>query len=224
MTTPTTKSSNLRTRTPRRVTPATLLLSQLANNWQSLPVETRGEWDAACAILHNDLAPAQLARMTGYSTYIKLNTVNAGVNNSVLDSPPDFGPISPLPTIGLLASFQPGSGLKLMLTPQGSYPHKLEIWGARPMLPQRAVYTSTSFKKCGYINSLTGAVDVAPVYQTRYRVPTAGYKIALKVVGITASGQKTATLTLIEIAFAPSMEGTETAPQDPAEDPALHLG
>ena len=220
-TNPATNESNLRRRTPRIVTDSNANIQQCAASWSATPVEVRAEWDLAAATLHDGLEPSQLARITGYLTYVRYNSVNLGVDNPMMDSPPQFEPVEPLPTIGLLASWTAAHGVKLMLTPSEPYAHKLEIWGARPLSPSRAVYTSTSFKKCGYINTFSGAVDVAPIYLTRYRVPVAGYKIALKVYGVTPQGQKTNGLTLIEIAFTPGAAQLEKPAE---EEHTLHVG
>lgn len=66
------------------------------------------------------------------------------------------------------------------------------IQGAKPLYPGQNIYLKGSFKQIGSQNGLSLTTPIGDLYLTRYRVPTAGYQIALKVIGVSPGGHRTA--------------------------------
>ena len=83
----------------------------------------------------------------------------------------------------VVASFV-GGHFTLTLVPGAPYPHPIAIKAARPILAADNIYKSTAFKKIGSIPALNGPLDITALFQTRFRVPGSGYKVALELMAV----------------------------------------
>lgn len=112
--------------------------------------------------------------------------------------------------------------LPITLTLSASYPYPIAIKAARPVLAASNIYKSTAFKKIGSLPSQIGFIDITALYQTRFRVPGPGYKIALELMGVAPGGYHTAGLFVFGIINDPTAQAMVSDPNSMDNDaPAL---
>lgn len=86
----------------------------------------------------------------------------------------------------------------------------------------RSGHKSTAFKKIGSLPSQIGFIDITALYQTHFRVPGPGYKIALELMGVAPGGYHTAGLFVFGIINDPTAQAMVSDPNSMDNDaPAL---
>lgn len=61
------------------------------------------------------------------------------------------------------------------------------VYGARPQLAGRGVYVTTRFVLLGVATGLSNT-DITGLYLSKYRIPSAGFQIALRMAPVSATG------------------------------------
>lgn len=149
--------------------------------------EQRNSYAALTGLMADNLAPNAPSKKNAYSTFVALSAANIATNQPLQTTAPSYAPTPMLPPMQAVASYVNGR-LALRLTSKSPYPHPIAIKAAKPILAANNVYKSAAFKKIGSIAGLSNSVDITTLYQSRFRVPGSGYKIALELVGVAPGG------------------------------------
>jgi hypothetical protein len=137
------------------------------------------------------LEPTMPARKSAYPTFVALSAANITAGQPLQNVASPYTPAPLLPAMQLIAT-SVGGKLTLTLTANSGYAYPIAIKAAKPVLAASNVYKSTAFKKIGSIPDFGGTVNIIDLYQSRFRVPGTGYKIALELTGVAPGGYHTA--------------------------------
>ncbi len=135
-----------------------------------------------------------------YAHFVRhgITQINAG-GQPQTTAPAAPVPAPPLPLLTLDNNYVQGS-LILSIISSAAYAGRIIIYAARPALAGNNHYKKGAFKVIGSLPSLAvGLNAIGPLYTTKYRVPTAGYEVAIKVVGVTTHGFRTNEVLLTDI-------------------------
>lgn len=178
--------------------------------------DQRNSYAKLTGLMTSSLEPKLPPKRNAYSTFIDLSAANIATGQALLTTAPPYAPAPPLPNIQVHAT-SIGGVLTVTLVANAAYPYPVAIKAARPMYAANDVYKSTAFKKIGSVPSLGLMTNITAQYQSRYRVPGTGYKIALELMGVAPGGYHTASLLLTGIVGATAAEGmphdTDDTPQ-----------
>lgn len=162
-----------------------------AAQWATMTGQQRNTYAELTGLMNADLAPATPTKKSAYSTFIALSAANIATGQPLQPTAPPFIPVPTLPNFLVSASYASGV-LRLSLTPDAPYPCAIAIKAARPILAANDIYKSTAFKKIGSLPILDVTTDITAMYQSHFRVPGPGYKIALEIMGVAPGGHHTA--------------------------------
>ncbi len=87
------------------------------------------------------------------------------------------------------------------------YPSHVLIYGAPPVPAGQNIYKKKgAFKLLGGVTGLTATNDLSALYNAKFRCTGGGNKIALKLVGVSASGTRSAELFISGVTAASSAQ------------------
>ena len=177
---------------PRAISSQVQTVRQLAVQWKTLSGDDKTSWQILTGQVSDALAPTAGVKGNGYSTFVGMNTTIVSQSLPPINSAPAYAPIPALPKIDVQAAVT-GGVFSLHLT-TGAVPYEgtVLIYGARPMMGGHKTYDKTKFRFCGYTTALGASTDITSLYQKYFNVPTSGYEIVLKIVGVTLTGFRTA--------------------------------
>ncbi len=223
-TTKTSTSSSSKTTSARkgpRVRAEQPVFSIAAAQWAIMNGDERNSYAQLTGLMTSALEPTLPVKTNAYSTFTKLSAANIATNQPLLTTAPPYAPAPPLPAIRVEASFVNGA-LTLTLFPDAPYPYPVAIKAARPVLAANAIYKGTAFKKIGFVPGLSLTTPITDLFQTRFRVPGSGYKIALELMGVAPGGYHTSTMLAIGIVGSSAAEGVLADPE--ASQTTLKMG
>lgn len=156
-------------------------------------------------------------KISPYLTFVSANTAmynTSGIVQRVASAAPIMPP--PVPAGLLNAVYNSGAGLRLILltTP---YPAAVLVYGAAAVhVGQNICKKKGAFKLLGGLNALAASNNLFALYNAKFCTTGARSKIALKLVGVSASGTRSAemffsgitTAAATEEANAPDTEGS----------------
>lgn len=216
-TTKTTTSSSSKTKAARkapRVRAEQPVFSIAAAQWNTMTGDQRNSYAALTGLMADNLEPSVPSKKNAYSTFVALSAANIATGQPLQTTAPPYAPAPMLPPMQAVASFVNGR-LALRLTSSSPYPHPIAIKAAKPILAANNVYKSAAFKKIGSIAGLSNSVDITALYQSRFRVPGSGYKIALELTGVAPGGYHTASVFAFGIVGNSAAEGLLADPETP---------
>ena len=190
------------------------VLKTLGNLWRTMDMTSKSTFQVLAKAL--TAPPGRLAvtpRISAYSTFIQVNTglVLAGLPPVTIAPDPATAP----PALGspVLTALMVGLSSSLSLNLYG-YPSTVLVYCSRPLLAGTDTYAAGSFTFLGSIASTIPTTDnITQMYLKKYAPPTAGTKIALRVVGISPGGLRSAPNVVIGIvrktALARRNDGTD---------------
>ena len=77
------------------------------------------------------------------------------------------------------------------------------VQGAKPLYAGQNAYTKGAFKKIGALPMLMPGTSITALYLSKFRLPTPGYQVALKLIGVSADGTRTPALFVTAVAMMP---------------------
>lgn len=215
-TTRTTTSTSSKTaaarRGPRILTGPTVV-EIAASHWACMSMEERDTYAALTAEMANSGEPKLPGKRAAYNTFVLLSAANIAAGKQLDTTALPYAPCPLLPDITVTASYA-NKTLTLTLTPSAAYPHPIAIKACLPLLASDFPTTATKFKKIGAVADFSGAVDITPLFNSRYRVPGTGMKVALEIMGVAPGGFHTQAKLVCAVINAPAAVATLTAPQD----------
>ncbi len=113
-------------------------------------------------------------------------------------APPPVFP-APLANITFTAT---GSGPSLALSSPGGYPDMLICRAAPPVPAGHTRYSKKSFKIIGTLPSLSTHTPITALFTAHYHAPGPGAALAIELIGVSASGLRTASLILTAVTLA----------------------
>lgn len=120
-------------------------------------------------------------------------------------------PAPPLPLVMLSNTYSQGA-LSLTLFASTPFAGRVIVYAARPALASNNLYKKGAFKVIGSLPSLVqGGNSISALYAAKYRVPSAGYEVAVKLVGVTSHGFRTSEMLLTNIVGASAQAAHEAA-------------
>lgn len=120
-------------------------------------------------------------------------------------------PAPPLPLVMLSNTYSQGA-LSLALFASTPYAGRVIVYAARPALAGNNLYKKGAFKVIGSLPSLVqGGNSISALYAAKYRVPSEGYEVAVKLVGVTSHGFRTSEMLLTNIVGASAQAAHEAA-------------
>ncbi len=192
-TTKTTQSTSSKTAAARkgpRVLAQPSVVQLAAAQWATMTGDEKNSYAAATGQMADALEPTLPARQSAYATFVALSAANIAAGQPLQTTASPYTPAPPLPAMQVSVSVVNGV-LTVILLPNSLYPHPVAIKAAKPILAAGNIYKSTAFKKIGSVSSLNLINDITALYQSRYRVPGSGYKIALELTGVAPGGYHT---------------------------------
>ena len=210
MTTTPTTTTTPKPKRKRYIGPQNQTMRVLANHWNALSGADKSTWKTLSGQRVQTNQNGLPSKVGPYATFVGMNSLvmaAGGVPQSTAPSAP--APPPPLYPVTLRATYGPG-GLSLSVSSSAPYPGTVLVYGLRPQLAGTDYLSSTKFKQLGSVPALSASTDLSALYLARFHVPSDGYQIAIKLVGITASGLQTHPLTLAAIAAAPAVQATAT--------------
>lgn len=169
-------------------------IAMLGKVWNSLDDATRASWVSMAQQMNvaNGTTVGVQPKVNPYLTFISINTAVYASSGTVMNTAPT-SPVTPPPVPpGLLNATMHAGTLSLVLnTP--AYANRVLIYAAAPVPAGTNIYSRKSaFKLIGSLQSLTASNDLSRLYNAKFRGAGTGSKIALKIVGISASGIRSA--------------------------------
>lgn len=193
-TTKTTKSTSSKTAAARkgpRVLAQPSVVQLAAAQWATMTGDEKNTYAAATGQMADALEPTLPARQSAYATFVALSAANIAAGQPLQTTASPYTSAPPLPAMQLIAT-SVGGKFTLTLISNSGYAYPIAVKAAKPVLAASNVYKSTAFKKIGSIPDFGGTVNITDLYQSRYRVPGTGYKIALELTGVAPGGYHTA--------------------------------
>lgn len=190
-------------RRPRVVTPQPQVYQSLATYWNALSGLEKSSWQRLSGQIVKRGANGSRGKSNAYATFIRLNSCLQAAGLPPQPVALDAS-VLPLPLSGLrLDASLPPTGLRLPVVCAVPYPAPVLLYGLPPRLAGLAYNGKGQFKLLGSVPALTDGDDLAAHYLTCFRVPSPGYEIILKLVGITPAGFQTAAQIITSVASAP---------------------
>lgn len=197
------------------------VFSIAAAQWAAMNGDERNSYAALTGLMASGLEPATPSKKNAYTTFIALSAANIATGQPLLPTALPYAPAPPLPAMQVSASFV-GGKLTLILTASAGYDYPIAVKAAKPILAANNIYKSTAFKKIGSISDFGGTANITDLYQSRFRVPGSGYKIALELTGVAPGGYHTSGLLVFGIVGNHAAEGALADPE--AFETTLKIG
>lgn len=156
-------------------------------------------------------------KISPYLTFVSANTATYNTSGTVQRQAASAPIIPPPVSAGLLnAVYDPGMGITLTLL-TAPYLTRVLVYGAAPVPVRQNIYKKKgAFKLLGGLNSLAASSDLFAFYNAKFRCTGGGSKIAIKLVGVSAPGIRTAELFISGITSAAAVGAA--APADTNSD------
>ena len=222
-TTVSTTSRAARTSAGPRVLTSPTVLQIAASQWSVMDGDERNSYAALNAQLSNPMELGLGSKPSAFNTFVALSAANIAAGNSLVTTAMPYAPAQPLPGVQMTATFISGT-LKIMLNPDGQYTDSIALKAAKPILASDTFNTSMLFKKIGFIAGLNGPVDIAALFNSRFRVPGTGYQIAIELMGVTAGGFHTAGIPVYAVVTDTPPAQAEAQPEPNTEASKLEMG
>ncbi len=85
------------------------------------------------------------------------------------------------------------------------------VYGAAPVPAGQNIYKKKgAFKLLGSLDAMLPTTDLSALYNAKFRCTSTGSKIAIKLVGVSASGTRSAELFISGISFAPAAQSVQS--------------
>ena len=184
--------------------------AEWARVWHSLPASAKNGFQRLAAQTTPPRANGK-PRLSAFFFFSQMNTaiVNAG-GEPILVPPSVPQPAQTLPKQVTLGCSVSGSALTIAIG-CSAYAHKVVIYGAAPTMADTTLRDS-DFVKIGFVTALP-APGIGIMYQNAFGLPQEGEKIALKLMGVSASGyttEKQAVSGFVEATLAAEGENTDS--------------
>lgn len=172
----------------RQYNPQNGIMRQLGLVWSAASGEEKSSWLALCRILSTQYSNQKATHGGAFSTFFDFNSTHMNMDAPIQTMAPAFAAATPLPAVTFTPGFV-GPTPYFTLTAAANYPDKVLVYGALPTLDGATVAESKPYKLLGHIDTLgTSPVAITDLYLTPFRVPGTGYKLCLKLVGVTSDG------------------------------------
>jgi hypothetical protein len=165
--------------------PQTRVMQQLAVIWNAMSGTDKSTWKNLAGQMTHTNKKGMPSKVSAYARFIEINSMLLGAGEPVNTIAP-LAPEAPYPMPALTLT---ASTSALTLTSAAAYGPNIIIYAAAPLLAGTNDYPASAFKRIGYIASLsTVPVDITAQYLAVYNIPSAGYEIAINLVGVMDSG------------------------------------
>lgn len=192
--------------------------AEWARVWHGLSVDARTGFQT----LANGTMPRRKngkPRMSAFFLFATINTALTNAGKQPITVPPStlvVPPSLPLP-LTLVSVATPGH-FSLTLSASMGYPDAVTIYAAPPCLAGTNIYRDSAFKVIGSLQGLvTDGEDIASMYARAFRAPMSGEKVAIKVVGVSSTGNATTKF------FAASVTGSAALSSIGVDDTELEM-
>ncbi len=191
-----------------RATPQNIVMQQVAQLWNTLDAITQGGWQTLADTTVAPTVQGVRTNATAYGRFYAHNSTLINAEAPAVTIAPKTPSVQPLPPVRLVITYN-GSTPELLLFPNTPYPYNVIIQGAKPLYAGQNAYKKGAFKKIGALNGISLTTDITALYLSKYRLPTSGYQVALKLIGVSPDGTRTPPLFVTAIAIS---SGTGSAP------------
>lgn len=185
-----------RTQTDAQAAQSTTI-AMLGKLWKSLDDQSKASWLSTAEQLHSHSSSAGTIgaqpKVSAYLTFISANTVLYAAGSPLLQTAPATPVVPPpIPPAMLTATLSPSGSLTLTLLTV-DYPFNVLVYGAAPVPAGQNIYKKKgAFKLIGALSDISLTANLSDFYNAKFRGASGGSKIAIKLVGVSPSGTRSA--------------------------------